>query len=110
MGKEWADARRAANVARLAATLADALVGIPHLSVPARDPREQFVASSLQFSVVDLPHDRIARFIEDNAMEIRTLFVIQETWPWNHPRYASNWQVIDKDGKRHHASALGVSS
>ena len=27
MGKEWADARRAANVARLAATLADALVG-----------------------------------------------------------------------------------
>ena len=27
MGKEWADARRAANVARLATTLADALVG-----------------------------------------------------------------------------------
>jgi tRNA (guanine-N7-)-methyltransferase len=27
MGKEWADARRAANVARLAATLASALVG-----------------------------------------------------------------------------------
>lgn len=27
MGKDWADARRAANVARLAATLADALVG-----------------------------------------------------------------------------------
>ena len=32
MGKEWADARRATNVARLAATLASALVGRPGIT------------------------------------------------------------------------------
>jgi hypothetical protein len=31
--------------------------------VPPRDAKEQFVASSLQFSVVGLDHERIARFI-----------------------------------------------
>jgi dTDP-4-amino-4,6-dideoxygalactose transaminase len=40
-----------------------ALKGIPHLVVPARDAREEFVASSIQFSLVELDRERIARFI-----------------------------------------------
>lgn len=44
--------------------LAEAMADIPHLRIPARDPREQFVASSLQFSAVELSAPRIARFIE----------------------------------------------
>lgn len=41
----------------------DGLAGLAHLRVPARDPREQFVASSLQFSLVDLPRPAIERFL-----------------------------------------------
>jgi dTDP-4-amino-4,6-dideoxygalactose transaminase len=41
----------------------DGLSGQAHLRVPPRDPREQFVASSLQFSLVDLPRSAIERFI-----------------------------------------------
>jgi len=44
--------------------LAAAMRDIAHLRVPARDPKEQFVASSLQFSVVGFEPERIARFIE----------------------------------------------
>ena len=40
-----------------------AISDIAHLRVPERDPREQFVASSLQFSLVGLEHEHIARFI-----------------------------------------------
>ena len=43
--------------------LAAAMGDIQHLRVPPRDPREQFVASSLQFSVVGLDHARTAAFI-----------------------------------------------
>jgi hypothetical protein len=43
--------------------LAAAMADIPHLRVPARDLREQFVASSLQFSVVGIDSARIAAFI-----------------------------------------------
>ncbi len=43
--------------------MVEALRGMPHLSLPARDPKEQFVASSLQFSVIDLSRERIASFI-----------------------------------------------
>jgi dTDP-4-amino-4,6-dideoxygalactose transaminase len=43
--------------------LAQALDGAAHIQLPARDPKEQFVASSLQFSVVGLEHKRIAAFI-----------------------------------------------
>ena len=47
--------------------LADAISDIAHLRVPARHPHEQFVASSLQFSVVGLDqghHGRTARFVQ----------------------------------------------
>lgn len=54
--------RRAATWNALYRKLEVQLAGLPHLSVPARDPLEQFVASSIQFSL-DLPHDRIERFL-----------------------------------------------
>ena len=44
--------------------LADALADVPHLRVPGRHPHEQFVASSLQFSVEGLPREQTARFVE----------------------------------------------
>ena len=37
---------------------------MPHLRVPVRHPHEQFVASSLQFSVEGLPREQTARFVE----------------------------------------------
>ncbi len=43
--------------------LAQAMSDINHLHVPLRDAREQFVASSLQFSVLGLPREQTARFI-----------------------------------------------
>lgn len=43
--------------------LAHALADTPHLRVPVRDPREHFVASSLQFSIVGLPPAAIERFV-----------------------------------------------
>jgi dTDP-4-amino-4,6-dideoxygalactose transaminase len=43
--------------------LVDALAGIPHLTVPARAAKEQFVASSVQFSIQGLPHDAITRML-----------------------------------------------
>ena len=42
--------------------LANALAGTPRLRVPARDARERFVASSIQF-LVDLPPAQIERFV-----------------------------------------------
>lgn len=47
--------------------VAESLAGIPHVQVPVRDAREQYVASSLQFSVVGLAPERIAHFIETCA-------------------------------------------
>lgn len=41
-----------------------AMSDIAHLRVPARGPKEQFVASSLQFSVVGFEPERIAHFVE----------------------------------------------
>jgi dTDP-4-amino-4,6-dideoxygalactose transaminase len=43
--------------------LADAMQNIAHLQVPPRDAKEQFVASSLQFSVLGLARERIPQFI-----------------------------------------------
>ncbi len=43
--------------------LAEALAGVAHISVPARHAKEEFVASSLQFSLVGLAHEQAAAFI-----------------------------------------------
>ena len=54
--------RRAAAWNALYAKLERELSGLPKLSVPARDPREEFVASSIQFTL-DLSAERIERFL-----------------------------------------------
>lgn len=54
--------RRAERWNSLYAKLAQELVGLPGLTVPVRDPREDFVASSLQFTL-DLGAERIERFL-----------------------------------------------
>jgi dTDP-4-amino-4,6-dideoxygalactose transaminase len=46
--------------------LVQGLAGTPGLTVPPRDPREQFIASSLQFSL-SLPAEVIARFVSAAA-------------------------------------------
>ncbi len=43
--------------------LAAALAGVPHIRLPERDAKEQFVASSLQFSVLGLQPQQVASFI-----------------------------------------------
>ncbi len=45
------------------AWLVEALAGIPHIVVPPRVAKEQFVASSIQFSVLGLPGATIATFL-----------------------------------------------
>jgi len=45
------------------AWLVDALTGVPHIVVPPRVPKEQFVASSVQISVRGLTGETIASFL-----------------------------------------------
>jgi dTDP-4-amino-4,6-dideoxygalactose transaminase len=45
------------------AWLAAALAGVPHLRLPERPPQEQFVASSMQFSLVDLSQPARRAFV-----------------------------------------------
>jgi dTDP-4-amino-4,6-dideoxygalactose transaminase len=54
--------RRAAAWNALYAKLERELAGMPQLSVPARDAREEFVASSIQFTL-DLAPERIECFL-----------------------------------------------
>lgn len=49
------------------AWLAAALAGIPRLSVPPRVPHEQYVASSIQFSLLGLSDDAITAFLAECA-------------------------------------------
>ena len=54
--------RRAARWNALYRRLEQVLGGVPHLAVPERDARAEFVASSIQFTL-DLPAERIERFL-----------------------------------------------
>lgn len=45
------------------AWLAKALSAAPHIRLPRRPPKENFVASSLQFSLVDMPRQRMEKAI-----------------------------------------------
>jgi dTDP-4-amino-4,6-dideoxygalactose transaminase len=46
-------------------TLTKALTGLPHLALPCRDPREKYVGSSFQFSLVGLQRPQAQWFIEE---------------------------------------------
>jgi dTDP-4-amino-4,6-dideoxygalactose transaminase len=58
--------QRAARWNALYGNLAGRLAPIPRIHVPRRHPKEAFVASSIQFDV-DLPRERIARFLRGCA-------------------------------------------
>ena len=57
---------------RIYADLARELVKAPGVSVPARDPREDFVASSIQFTL-DLKPEQIERFLAE--CDLRGLYI-----------------------------------
>jgi dTDP-4-amino-4,6-dideoxygalactose transaminase len=57
---------------RIYADLARELVKAPGVSVPARDPREEFVASSIQFTL-DLKPEQIERFLAE--CDVRGLYI-----------------------------------
>ena len=86
--------------------LAAAMSDIAHLHVPARDPKEQFVASSLQFSVVGVEPERIARFVE--ACAARGLHV---KWfgadaPAGFTSVWAHWQFIGEAQQLHNAGRV----
>ncbi len=64
--------RRAATWNALYAKLEREFAGLSHLTVPARDAREEYVASSIQFTL-DLPPERIERFLA--GCELRGLHI-----------------------------------
>jgi dTDP-4-amino-4,6-dideoxygalactose transaminase len=82
------------------AWLAAALQGTPHLRLPHRPPQEQYVASSLQFSLVGLDKARIAQVIARCAA--RGLHIkwfgadepVGFTSAWTHWRYFGEPQSL----------------
>lgn len=77
-----------------------ALGGIPQVRVPPRPPEEQFVASSLQFSLVDMTREQRQRVIAAAAargLHIKW-FGAEEpagfTSVWSHWRYAGAAQTL----------------
>ena len=64
--------QRAQTWNSLYAALEQALTGVPHLRVPARQPGEQFVASSIQFHL-DLPAAALQTFL--SACDARGLHI-----------------------------------
>ena len=82
------------------AWLAAALDGVPHLRLPQRPVDEQYVASSFQFSLVDLPREAVRLFIEGCALQGLHIkwFGADEpagfTSVWTHWRYFGQAQTL----------------
>ena len=82
--------------------MSDGLRGIPHLEVPERPVKEQFVASSIQFSLVGLKRDDIGQFI--NACSARGVHIkwfgadepVGFTSVWQHWRYFGDEQTLPR--------------
>lgn len=82
------------------AWMAEALSNARHIRLPHRPAKEHYVASSLQFSVVDLPRDKIAKFVA--ACASRGVHVkwfgaetpIGFTSVWTHWRYFGEPQSL----------------
>jgi dTDP-4-amino-4,6-dideoxygalactose transaminase len=82
------------------AWLAAALDGTPHLRLPHRPAKEQYVASSLQFSLVDLTKVQIARAIAacaERGLHIKWFGADEPvgfTSVWTHWRYFGEPQSL----------------
>jgi dTDP-4-amino-4,6-dideoxygalactose transaminase len=82
------------------AWLSAALLGTPHLRLSSRPPKEQFVASSLQFSLVGLTKPQITQFITrcaDDGLHIKWFGADEPvgfTSAWTHWRYFGDAQSL----------------
>ena len=82
------------------AWLAAALDGVPHLRLPHRPPAEQFVASSLQFSLVGLNKAEIAAVIArcaERGLHVKWFGADEPvgfTSAWTHWRYFGDAQQL----------------
>ena len=82
-----------------------ALEGVAHVWMPVRPPKEQFVASSLQFSLVDMTHAQRRRFIDAAAQRGLHVkwFGAEEpagfTSVWTHWRFAGEPQTLPRAEK-----------
>lgn len=83
-----------------------AMADIAQLRVPPRDPREQFVASSLQFSVVGFDPPRIARFVEDCARRGLHLKWFGAQAPAGFTSAWAHWQFIGEAQQLRHAGRV----
>ena len=86
--------------------LRGALTDIPHVRIPARDPREQFVGSSIQFSIDGLDSGAIERFI--NACAARGLPV---KWfgagqPQGYTSIWEHWRFVEREQSLPNAERL----
>ena len=86
--------------------LAGAMADIDHLRVPARDPREQFVASSLQFSLVGLEPGQAARFIEACAQRGLHVKWFGALAPAGFTSVWAHWQFIGQTPQLAHADRV----
>jgi dTDP-4-amino-4,6-dideoxygalactose transaminase len=86
--------------------LAVAMGDIAHLQVPARDPKEQFVASSLQFSVVGFEPERIAGFIEACASRGLHVKWFGADAPAGFTSVWAHWQFIGEAQQLHNAGRV----
>lgn len=80
--------------------MVDALEGLPHLRLPHRPPQEQFVASSIQFSLPGLSHAEIERVVDTCAQRgVHIKWFGAErpvgfTSVWTHWRYFGEPQAL----------------
>ncbi len=98
LGTVLADRRKRWN--QRYAWMAAALQGAPHLRLPQRPAAEQFVASSIQFSLVDLTRAQIARCIAicaERGVHIKWFGADEPvgfTSIWTHWRYFGEAQSL----------------
>lgn len=84
------------------AWLADGLAGTPYLRLPERPANEQFVASSIQFSLVGLPRDTMRLFVDECArlgVHIKWFGADEPvgfTSVWSHWRYFGQAQSLPR--------------
>lgn len=82
------------------AWLSQGLQDVPHLRLPHRPPAEQFVASSIQFSVVGLSRESIRQFVDEcssHGVHIKWFGADQPvgfTSVWTHWRYFGQAQSL----------------
>ena len=86
--------------------LVDSMSEVAQIRLPAREAKEQFVASSLQFSVIDLDHAQTARFVQacaEGGVHVKWFGADAPagfTSVWGH------WQFINEAQHLHHAGRV----